>query len=578
MNSNWKLLPAALLTAVLALAGCGGGDDDMTPMPTPEEQCTAGGGTYADGNCKSAEQVAAEGAIAAAYMAAAGLDATSDDAAISAAESLIMAAQTAIAALSMDEAAENAAVLATAESLASAWRAAFTAQAEADAAETAEEQRLAEEEAARRAQEAEEQRQAAAAMMATAAKLYAGISAATGNHLTPAATDRAAGYVDTDGTPTDTEAGDFIVSNGDGTNARFVTLSEDEDAVVAVMNLHGWEGMRFTAEPEGEAGTYEAHVYSHVGEPMAGMAFEDQYSSNFDAATGTLDTNTTEGAASRVASSSFDQSAGVKTFELPDNTVAVMIPGRYDGVPGTYSCDPGDNNTCAVRVADEGFDLGGVVDATNAFDAVNAEWTFKPTDPEQKLMGTPDGAYASYGWWLHKSENDSVYTASAFDDYRGADENPVSDNAITNLRGTATYSGGAAGKYALHSTTGGTNDAGHFTADAELTANFGATHSVTGTVDNFFGADGAARDWSVELMESGIAPTTGVISGTAAANDAGDQMTVWTMDGTAADAAGSWSGQLHEVGDDGVPGIATGTFHSMFGRAGQMVGGFGATE
>ena len=39
MNSNWKLLPAALLVAVLAMAGCGGGGSDDT-TPTPPEQPT----------------------------------------------------------------------------------------------------------------------------------------------------------------------------------------------------------------------------------------------------------------------------------------------------------------------------------------------------------------------------------------------------------------------------------------------------------------------------------------------------------------------------------------------------------
>ena len=62
---------------------------------------------------------------------------------------------------------------------------------------------------------------------------------------------------------------------------------------------------------------------------------------------------------------------------------------------------------------------------------------------------------------------------------------------VTALQGTATYSGGAAGKYALHSTTGGTNDAGHFTADATLEANFN-NDTVSGTIDGFMGAD-----WSV---------------------------------------------------------------------------------
>ena len=36
MNSNWKLLPAALLVAVLAMAGCGGGSDDTSGTTPPD--------------------------------------------------------------------------------------------------------------------------------------------------------------------------------------------------------------------------------------------------------------------------------------------------------------------------------------------------------------------------------------------------------------------------------------------------------------------------------------------------------------------------------------------------------------
>ena len=582
MNSNLKLLPAALLTAVLALAGCGGGGD-TTPMPTPEEQCTAGGGTYADGNCKSAEQVAAEDAIAAAYMAAAGLDATSDDAAISAAESLIMAAQTAIAALSMDEAAENAAVLATAESLASAWRAALTAQAAADAAKTAEEQRLADEEAERARQAAEEARMAAEAMAATAAKLYAGIGAPTAADVALA---RHAAYNDA-GTPTDSTADQFIsVTTTDATSTATVAhLSEDKDAMVAA--LHGWEGMRFTAEPDGDGGTYEAHVYSHVGDPTEGAVFNVAYTLNAaDAATNPGELPLTTAATSladqaainaEVDSSLFDQTAGTKEFEKGANLTRLIIPGSFSGVPGNYYCLPAASSTCAVRVAAAGFELGVTADADNAFTL--GSWTFKPTDPEQKLMNTPDNMYASYGWWLHKSEDDSTYTASAFHDYKGTDENPVGTDGLTNLNGTATYSGGAAGKYALSSTTGGTNDAGHFTADdVSLEANF-TEDMITGTINGFTGADGQSRNWSVKLNSAGMG-NNGAIVGTADGEDFGDTNpyvgTVWTIGETAADAAGQWSGQMHELGDDGVPGIATGTFYSEFGRDGRMVGAFGA--
>jgi len=190
-------------------------------------------------------------------------------------------------------------------------------------------------------------------------------------------------------------------------------------------------------------------------------------------------------------------------------------------------------------------------------------------------MNVPDAIYASYGWWLHKSEDGKTYTASAFAANRGA---VPAASGITALRGTATYMGGAAGKYALSSTTGGDNDAGHFTADVTLNADFN-DDEVTGTIDNFTGADGMARTWSVELMASTVSDE-GIIAGdpdTTGNTDA--QMTVWTIDGTDAAAAGQWTGTLYENDSPGgVPQVATGTFLSQFGRDGIMVGAFGANE
>ena len=54
--------------------------------------------------------------------------------------------------------------------------------------------------------------------------------------------------------------------------------------------------------------------------------------------------------------------------------------------------------------------------------------------------------------------------------------------------------------------------------------------------------------------------------------------TVWTIGGEKAVAAGQWSGNLYENGTDGVPKVATGTFHSEYGKAGRMVGAFGANR
>ena len=360
-----------------------------------------------------------------------------------------------------------------------------------------------------------------------------------------------------------TTTDDSLIAVTIGTEAA-VNLSEDEDTMVAAR--HGWTGMSFTAEPDGDAGTYEAVVYSHIGDPTVteGLAFNVAYTLT-DGETGDVSA-LTDHASSRVASPSFDQSAGTKEFELPTNNVRVMIAGSYQGVSGTYYCTPTNANTnCGATVADMGFTLGG------------GTWSFKPTNPAQKLMDTSaaDESYASYGWWLHKSEDGSTYTASAFHAYRGTDSGTV---AIADLRGTATYMGGAAGKYALQSSTGGTNDAGHFTADVTLTAEFAADHKISGTIDNFVGGDGEARDWSVALNSSVVADGGAIAGDPDDSTDTDPQMTVWTIGGDAADAAGQWSGNLREQGDDGVPGIATGTFYSEFGRDGRMVGAFGVNK
>ena len=392
-----------------------------------------------------------------------------------------------------------------------------------------------------------------AAMAVTASRLYAGIGAPDTNAGTAA--QRQAAYTGTDDV-------DITVTWGAADTAQALTV--DEDATVEARN--GWTGQMFTAEPD-DAGTYEAVVYSHVGEATVteGAVFNVAYTLT-DGETANV-TTLTGHATSRVASPSFDQSAGTKEFELAENTVRVMLAGSYQGVSGTYYCTPtGGGTNCSAAVADMGFTLAG------------GTWTFKPTNPEAKLMdtSTPDGAYASYGWWLHKSEDGNTFIASAFADYRGTP--PAVD--ITALRGSATYTGGVAGKYALSSTTGGTNDAGHFTADVTLEATFAAAHKISGTIDDFNGADGLHRDWSVALGDSLIS-NAGVIGGDPDdAADTGAQSAVWTIGEDAGAATGTmWSGNLHEPDEEsGVPGIVTGTFSTVFGRDGKMVGAFGANN
>ena len=421
---------------------------------------------------------------------------------------------------------------------------------------------------------AAEAKRMAEEMAATAAKLYAGISTPLGTNVSPVVGNRSAAY------NTGETAIEVLIGDGDGAptlSSDGVTLSEDKDATVA--DNHGWTG-RMYADPAG-GDMVEAVVYSNVeapkmGKKFGGAAANDEFEYPLVSGRLAVDTSSTAAYVSLVGGSSFDQSAGVKRFPLPKpnpNVESVVtVSGTFHGVPGTYSCTPS-TAVCAANVFGKGFQLGTVVSATDAtFTNGGGTWMFEPSDPNARVTESADDNYASYGWWIRKAANDGPFTASAFVDEKGT---VAAASGLTALNGTATYQGGAAGKYALASSTGGTNDAGHFTAEAVLEADF-TNNEITGTIDNFIGADGMPRDWSVELMESTIGDT-GILNTTGQADGAPAE-TAWTIGGTAADDSGNWSGRLRNNGADGVPQVATGTFYSEHGRDGRMVGAFGANK
>ena len=508
---------------------------------------------------RAEERNAVDAAVMMAEEAAEGLEDDSSVDAVTAAQELIDTAQGLVDGNDHLTEAEEAAYN---EEIMDLQRPVAVAKSRNDA--EAEKERMAEEEAEkeRMAEEEEAEKKRMAEMAATAAKLYAGISAPQGDVTSPATTDRAAGY-NTDG--------DLLVSVGDGTNTPTpVNLSDDDEGTMVAADPNDWKGMMYTS------GMIEARVYSNVGEPTEGQMFSaaypyDQVPVDGDNTELAIDV-TANGVLPRIDIPSLENlEVGWRLFELPTNTVRVMLDGSYHGVPGTYHCAPVSGSVCAAQKTASGFTLGGVTTgATPTFATSGGTWRFIATDVSTRLMDTPDTDYASYGWWIHKSEDDETYSASAFVANRGT---VAAAAGITGLMGMAKYTGGAAGKYALRSSTGGTNDAGHFTAKATLEANFN-DDMITGTIDMFVGADGQRRDdWKVELMKQGIGDT-GIILGTDGTGTA--MMTKWTIGETAADAAGSWSGSLYENGDDdGVPQIATGTFNSEYGTAGKMVGAFG---
>ena len=270
--------------------------------------------------------------------------------------------------------------------------------------------------------------------------------------------------------------------------------------------------------------------------------------------------------------------SGTQTHEVPDRSNAVYIRGTYDGAPGEYSC---------------GTDCTSTNDGKGSPSALGGTWTFKPD--AGAMVSQPDANYLYYGWWVRKDKDGDPTEASAFAGVAGTIAALAAD-PVSAISGSATYSGHAAGKFAMSNPLDGTGDGGHFTADATLTAKFGANAApnnggVSGTIDNFMANDKSVP-WSVTLNRAPWG-TNGAFA-TPNADDTNTEVdeskgTVWTIDGRKADASGAWSGQMYDEkpGNPGsptpgdgsnVPTTVTGTFYSEFSSFGRLVGAFGAEK
>ena len=247
------------------------------------------------------------------------------------------------------------------------------------------------------------------------------------------------------------------------------------------------------------------------------------------------------------------------------------ISGTFDGVSGTYSCTQSDTTTCNSVVSSNGIDLTG-------------GWTFIPsslTAPTQ----TMDPNYLVFGWWSRETAAgvDVIALTAADVDGSGAGVAAIvsGNDAAAAISGTATYTGGAAGKYAIYNPFGTNSSAGAFTADAKLTADF-TDKKISGDLINFK-SGGESMDWKVSLnVGTAVNITASGIDGTVAGTD-----TTWSMgdDDSNATKAGDWSGDFYKANTNpaantAAPVAVLGEFDSEYTvgglKIGEMVGAFGA--
>ena len=238
---------------------------------------------------------------------------------------------------------------------------------------------------------------------------------------------------------------------------------------------------------------------------------------------------------------------------------AKTVTGTFDGVPGQFTCTA---DTCTVDT-----------DAMGKLEGV-ANWEFRADSQNTATVKKPDAAYAYFGWWLDKPEDNTMpHMVQVFAGAVG--EAAVVDSAIM---GTAKYAGPAAGKYVTKTFTAGVQtDAGvgHFTANAALTAKFGDAvemGTIDGSVTGFVLDTGASPTWKVILEEVTLLQGNATFSGMTEVDFGG---------GATTNDAGAWQGSFYDAAPatpaGGAPGTVAGTFDAVTENA-SVIGGFGATK
>ena len=270
-----------------------------------------------------------------------------------------------------------------------------------------------------------------------------------------------------------------LPNTGDGSNPGSVTLEAGDSAG----SLDGWAGTSYAHTNAGTKVVNEAVVYTNRG-PGATVSFAKRGNNLADANEGTapaftaikgsltvVTTGTIHSAAhiTRVMADAFTHS-GTQNHALNGDTGIFTTRGTYDGAPGVYRC----TGECSSTNAN----------GKGSPSALGGTWHFKPDAGANAKAHAPDATYLYYGWWVSKDKDGGPTAASAFTGIVGdgtsiqGGTTSLATNPNT-LGGSATYAGHAAGKFAMSNALDGTGSGGHFTADATLTAKFGAIAAPT---------------------------------------------------------------------------------------------------
>ena len=245
--------------------------------------------------------------------------------------------------------------------------------------------------------------------------------------------------------------------------------------------------------------------------------------------------------------------------DMDDGVNERMFDGTFYGVPGTFACTG--NAECRTEMSADGMlSLTGM-------------WSFTPDGVLAEIMVEgviPDTDYMDFGYWLTETKDGDggvTYMVRVF--AGGPVDYNYPDNDVSNVVGSAVYSGSATGLYVLK----GFDEqnrliptaTGEFMADAKLTATFGGSSvpeddhfSMKGSIYDFMDSSGNHINpfWKVSLNDDDF--ENGMLGGD------------------------NWQGNFHGPSTvvDGIttaPTDVSGTFEGTFDD-GNAIGAFGATR
>lgn len=219
----------------------------------------------------------------------------------------------------------------------------------------------------------------------------------------------------------------------------------------------------------------------------------------------------------------------------------LTINGSLGGVSGTFTCA-----TCDGTVGDSTTGIDSHVTFPRGlppdFGTVGSwAFSFPLSSHNARYQINDDDAYLYFGIWISETVDAAGTPGFQYIAGGGAESGSTLGN-FNALTGTATFSGGAVGRYATIGQVGQQNASiGTFTATAAFTANFGdgtATGTLHGQLTDFREGGTALTGWRLTLGATANAATPTTIAAAAASGT-----TVGTIGGLAVN--GNWGADFY---------------------------------